>query len=168
MAHNHLEQLIAEWYEIQGYFIRRNVKVDPHPKGGYECELDIVAFDPSDGGHLVHLEPSLDADSWATREKRFSLKFDAGKRHYHELFKGFPFPNKIDQIAVLVFASNVNRQTIGGGKIVLASKLIEDIFRYIQGKKLAEKAIPEQFSILRSFQYVNEYRNNVMSVWRPD
>ena len=27
MAHNHLEQMIAEWYEYQGYFVRRNVFV---------------------------------------------------------------------------------------------------------------------------------------------
>ena len=27
MAHNFLEQLVAEWYEYQGYFVRRNVMV---------------------------------------------------------------------------------------------------------------------------------------------
>jgi hypothetical protein len=27
MAVNFLEQLVAEWYEYDGYFIRRNVKV---------------------------------------------------------------------------------------------------------------------------------------------
>ena len=44
MAINFLEQLIAEWYEYRGYFVRRNVLVGRRLKGGYECELDIVAF----------------------------------------------------------------------------------------------------------------------------
>ena len=42
MSANHLEQLIAEWYEFQGYFVRRNVLVGKRSKGGYECELDVI------------------------------------------------------------------------------------------------------------------------------
>ena len=60
MAVNHLEQLVAEWYEYQGYFVRKNVLVGKRAKGGYECELDIVAFNPATK-KLVHIEPSLDA-----------------------------------------------------------------------------------------------------------
>ena len=41
---NFLEQLVREWYEYQGYFVRQNVNVGKRAKGGYECELDIVAF----------------------------------------------------------------------------------------------------------------------------
>ena len=44
MAANYLEQLIAEWYEYQGVFVRRNVLVGKLPRGGHECELDVVAF----------------------------------------------------------------------------------------------------------------------------
>lgn len=36
MPANHLEQLVAEWYEYQGYFIWRNVRVGKKPQGGYE------------------------------------------------------------------------------------------------------------------------------------
>ena len=46
MPGNHLESLVAEWYEFRGYFVRRNVPVGKRPKGGYDCELDIVAFHP--------------------------------------------------------------------------------------------------------------------------
>jgi hypothetical protein len=42
LAGNHLEALVAEWYEVRGYFVRRNVQVGKRPKGGYECEFDIV------------------------------------------------------------------------------------------------------------------------------
>lgn len=75
---NHLEQLVAEWYEYRGYFVRRNVQVGPRTKGGYECELDVVAFHPAQN-HLVHIEPSMDADSWTKREKRYAKKFSAGR-----------------------------------------------------------------------------------------
>ena len=46
MASNFLEELTAEWYEFNGYFVRRNVNVGKRPEGGYECELDVVAFHP--------------------------------------------------------------------------------------------------------------------------
>ncbi len=65
MAANHLEQLLAEWYEFQGYYLRRNVLVGKRPQGGYACELDIVGFHPVTR-HLIHIEASLDADSWVT------------------------------------------------------------------------------------------------------
>lgn len=87
MPSNHLEQLIAEWYEYQGYFVRRNILVGKRAKGGYECELDIVAFHPLTK-HLVHIEPSLDANSWAVREARFKRKFDAGRKYIPGLFDG--------------------------------------------------------------------------------
>ena len=29
---NFLEQMVAEWYEFRGYFVRRNVRVGPRPK----------------------------------------------------------------------------------------------------------------------------------------
>ncbi len=43
MVGNYLEQLVAEWYEYQGYFVRRNIPEAPRPNGGYDSELDIVA-----------------------------------------------------------------------------------------------------------------------------
>ncbi len=67
MGHNHLEQLVAEWYEFQGYFVRKNINVGKRLRGGYECELDIVAFHPKTK-KLVQVETSMDADSWDKRE----------------------------------------------------------------------------------------------------
>lgn len=78
MAGNHLESLVAEWYEFNGYFVRRNVKVGRRPQGGYECELDVVAFSPEKNS-IVHVEPSLDADTWQERERRYAKKFRAGR-----------------------------------------------------------------------------------------
>lgn len=164
MAANYLEQLIAEWYEYQGYFLRRNVLVGRRVKGGYECELDIVAFKPQTQ-HLIQIEPSMDAQSWEIREKRYQKKFEAGRKYIPTLFDGLELPDEIEQIALLVFASSQNRKTLGGGRLMLANELIETIFSDLKSKSLAASAIPEHLSILRSFQFVNEYRNVVMKVW---
>ena len=56
---NFLEELAAEWYEWQGYFIRRNVLVGTRAKGGWEGELDVVGLHPV-RQHLVHIECSMD------------------------------------------------------------------------------------------------------------
>jgi hypothetical protein len=64
---NFLEQLVAEWYEFNGYFVRRNVMVGRRSGGGWECELDVVALHPKKK-RLVHIETSMDAASWGTRE----------------------------------------------------------------------------------------------------
>jgi hypothetical protein len=43
---NFIEQLTAEYYELTGYWVRKNVR-------GKKAELDILAYRPSDG-ELVH------------------------------------------------------------------------------------------------------------------
>jgi hypothetical protein len=165
MAVNYLEELIAEWYEYQGYFVRRNIPVARRAKGGYECELDVVAYHPV-RKHLVHLEPSMDADSWATREKRFGRKFEMGLKYIPAIFESLDLPDEIEQIAILVFASKRNHQTVGGGKLILIDELLEEIFAHLESKELASSAVPEHLSILRSFQFVTEYRDVVMRVWQ--
>jgi hypothetical protein len=163
MANNFLEQLVAEWYEYQGYFIRRNVWVGKRPKGGYECELDIVAFHPGKK-RLVQIEPSMDAASWAERERRYKKKFDAGKKYIPELFKGLETPTNIEQIALLVFASKQNRETLAGGKLIVANELLAEIFAELKFRSIYSKTIPEQFPILRGLQFVAQYRKEVCDI----
>jgi hypothetical protein len=161
MANNHLEQLIAEWYEYRGFFVRRNVNVGKRPNGGYACELDVVAFHPGER-RLVHIEPSLDADSWERREERYANKFEMGRKHIPGLFAGLELPSDIEQYAVLVFASGKKVKTLGGAPIVLAGHLIEEILVGLRHKRLAKSAVPEQFPLLRTLQYVAEYREHAV------
>jgi hypothetical protein len=147
MGHNHLEQLVAEWYEYQGYFVRKNVNVGKRPQGGYECELDIIAFHP-ETKKLVQIEPSLDADSWPKREIRYKKKFEAGKKYIPKLFSGLDIPTQIDQIALFLFASKTNWQTISGGKIMLVSELMVIISEELVKSRIAQQAVPEQFPLL--------------------
>ena len=143
-----LEQLLAEWYEYHGYFLRRNVLVGKRKQGGYECELDIVGFHPV-ARHLLHIEPSMDAMSWQQREQRFQKKFDAGREYIHSLFTGLGLPQEIDQRAVFVFASNKVHQTVGGGRIVQVREPLQEIFAELESKSLFRNTIPEHLAILR-------------------
>jgi len=165
MANNFLEQLVAEWYEYRGYFVRRNVPVGRRARGGYEAELDVVAFNPGTR-HLVHLEPSMDAESWETRERRFRRKFDAGREHIPELFPGVDVPREIEQIAILVSASKANHPTLGGGQVLLVSDLMREIMEELSDKKLSENAVPEHHALLRTLQLVVEYRKKVFATLR--
>lgn len=160
MAINHLEELIAEWYEYKGYYVKRNVLVGKRTKGGYECELDIIAFNPATK-HLVHIEPSLDSDSWSIRERRYQKKFNAGKKYIKDHLTGFALPDEIDQLAVFLYATNTNHPTLAGGRVISAGDILYEIFLELESKKIMNAAIPEHLSILRSFQYVCEFRKQV-------
>jgi len=70
---NFLEQLVGEWYEYEGHFVRSNVRARKRAKGGWDAELDVLAYDPSNGT-LLHVETSGDADSWAERKRRSTIQ----------------------------------------------------------------------------------------------
>jgi len=148
---NHLEKLIAQYYEWQGYIVRSNVKVGRLKHGGWEGELDVVAYHP-ETKHLVHLEPSIDAHSWATREERFAKKFTAGRKYIPtEIFPWIRKNTKIEQIAVLVTSS---RAQVAGGKVISIDELIARIKKDISSQGvMANNAIPEDLDLLRTIQY---------------
>lgn len=154
---NHLEQLVAEWYEFRGYFVRRNVQVGRRTNGGYDCELDVVAFCPT-RNHLAHLEPSMDANTWAVREARYAKKFAAGRAHIPSLFGTMVLPDAIDQVAVLGFASNANVKTVGGGRIQTTAELLAEITETLRTRTIASSAVPEQFPLLRTLQFAWQHR----------
>jgi hypothetical protein len=156
MSTNHLEQLIAEWYEYSGYFVRRNVKVGKRKKGGYECELDIVAFHPKNKS-LLHIEPSLDADSWPQREQRYLKKFAAGKKHVHGLFHGFePLP-EITHVAVFMFG-HPPKGDFAGGTAKTAYDVLAEIIEGLKDKRLESAAVPEGFPLLRTIQLMLQHQ----------
>ena len=155
---NHLEQLTAEWYEFRGYFVRRNVQVGKRLKGGYECELDVVAFCPQ-RKHLVHIEPSMDANTWAVREARYQKKFEAGRKYIPGLFAGITLPTEIEQIALLGFASNTNIKSMAGGRIMTSWDMLKEVTAEIGKLSIAKAAIPEQYPLLRTIQFVHQHRH---------
>jgi hypothetical protein len=153
---NFLEQLVAEWYEFRHYFVRRNIRVGRRAQGGYESELDVVAYNP-EKQHLVHIEPSMDAGSWAKREQRFTAKFAAGRKYIPSLFGGVPVLPEIEQIALLGFAGRGQVTMLGGARILLIEDFMNEIHADIAPRQIKNSAIPEQYVILRSLQYATNY-----------
>ena len=166
MAGNFLEQLVAEWYEYQGYFVRRNVRVGKRTAGGYEGELDVVAFHP-ETKRLVHIESSMDADSWDKREQRFTKKFKAGKKYIGPLFSGLGNSDEIEQIAIFGITSTGGYSTLGEGKVQFSSDLIIEILARIKSTPVTSQAIPENFTILRTLQFISmpATRKKISSLW---
>jgi hypothetical protein len=151
---NHLEALIAEWCEFRGYVVRRNVKVGKLTHGGWEGELDVVAYHPRTH-HLLQIEPSIDAHPWSKRQVRFEKKFKAGQKYITtEVFPWLRPRVPIEQWAVLL-GSNKTHKTIGGGQVVLLRKLIQRITADVRQLGAMERnAVPELYPLLRTIQFV--------------
>ena len=93
-----VKALFAEWSAYRGYLGRRNGLVGKRARGGYECELDVAAVHRGER-RLLHFEPSLDADSWAKRDERFTEKLDVERRYIPGRFTGLDMPPPVEQLA---------------------------------------------------------------------
>src|SRR3546814_861664 len=91
----------------------------------------------------------MDANTWATREARYTKKFEAGRKYIPGIFNGITLPTNIEQIALLGFASNANVKTLAGGRIMTSADLLADITAEIGKMRIAQAAIPEQYPLLR-------------------
>ena len=149
---SHLEILIAEFYDWKDYLVKRNVKVGRLSHGGWEMELDIVAYHPHTG-HLVHIEPSIDAHSWETREKRFAKKFRAGGRYiFDEVYTWLDPKTHIDRIAVLITHPK-GKDTLAGARIMSIDEFMAEVRSAVIERGIVSKnAIPEQYPLLRTLQ----------------
>lgn len=153
---NFLEQLVGEWYDYQGYFVRRNTLVGPRKNGGYECELDVVAFHPNTR-HTVHIEPSMDANSWSERERRYKKKFAAGRRYISSMIPGFENSMTIEQVALFGLPKSRARDELAGGKVRVISELLADIVKELRQRRVANEVVPEQYPLLRTVQFMCEH-----------
>ena len=166
MASNYLEQLAAEWFEYRGYFVRRNIRVGPRVGGGHEGELDVVAYDPSTS-ELLHVETSMDADSWAEREKRCLRKFQTGERYIRALFHGISSKTPIEKIAIFGLGSRKNHKVVGGGTVKLVDEFVADILADLATVSWYKRAVPEQYPIIRTLQVVSEFRGSLFQLQAP-
>ena len=115
-------------------------------------ELDVIAHHPHTG-HLIHLEPSLDAHTWARREERFSKKFAAGREYiFSDVFTWLERDTPIDQVALLA-SHPKNRDTLAGARIQGVDEFMAEVCSTIRAEgKVSKKAIPEQYPLLRTLQ----------------
>ena len=147
---NHLEQLVSEWLQYKGYFVRVSVPVGPRSRGGYEGELDVVGVNLTTN-HLIHVECSLDALSQEKREQRFGLKFERGRRFIGDVFKGMTLPEEVDQVAVLQFSAGKIR-LLGSARLVTVRELIHEIFDGLRTTSPQSQAVSSNLPLLRTLQ----------------
>ena len=149
---SHFENLLVEYYDWRRFIVAHNRKVGHRPKGGWEMELDVVAFDPSTKS-VLHLEPSLDADNWATREKRFEKKFAAGRKYIPtEVFPWLSPGTELKQVAILPRAWAKHR-SLAGSEVRSVDEVMAEIRQAVEKEgPAARRAISEQYPLLRTIQ----------------
>jgi hypothetical protein len=148
---NFLETLVAEWYEYTGYFVRANPRTRKRAKGGWDVELDVLAFAPGDQ-RLIHIEASSDNNSWSERKDRFlKKKFILSHQEYEELI-GFKV-QKIERIAVVGWVKSTKVDLNWGEniRVVLIPTLMEEITSKLREIPVRQ-AVPEGFPLLRAMQ----------------
>ena len=148
MAGNVLEQLVAEWYDYKGYFVRKNIRIAKIDRGE-RGELDVLAFHPKKR-LLIHVEASVSKID----EARCAKKFELGRRYISKVFDGLDLPSDIDQIALTTVESEKNRVVLTTGRVMLVREFYEQIFRELKTIRIGDNSIPEEYPILRSLHYV--------------
>lgn len=148
---NFLESLVAEWYEYSGYFVRSNPRTRKRPKGGWDVELDVLAFSPSDR-RLLHIETSGDANSWQERKDRFlKKKFILSRKEYESLI-GSEI-DTIEKIAIVGWSTTKRDLNWGDDiKVILIPQLLEEITTKLKETSPMKQAVPESFPLLRAMQ----------------
>lgn len=153
---NFLESLAAEWYAVQGYFVRTNIKANRRDNGGYNNEIDVLAFLPVTG-KLVHLETSWDAHSWEMREERYlSKKFVFSAEQYAELV-GI-MPTDIQKRAIIGTSKSQPKEIWGTDiEVTTVPNFIAEIAAEMKLRHPMRDVIPETYPCLRSFQFALAY-----------
>lgn len=151
---NYLEQLIAEWNEFSGYFVRTNPRARKRTKGGWDIELDVLAYDPREQ-ILLHIESSGDADAWAERKSRFLRKKFILSHSEYETIVGTQV-KEIRKIALVGWSESTKTDLNWGSNIevILIPNFIQEIIDSLKKKDFMKEAVPEGFPLLRTIQLI--------------
>src|SRR5215469_15422249 len=134
MKVNTIEQVIAEWYDLKGYFIRRNIIRPNAPRRG-QSDLDVVAFHPNTK-HMIHIEGSTEVPNggWAAVKAKMERKFPLDRAYLGTLYPNLP----LEQL--FVYYKPVPDEQLDGGIRVLAfPDLLSEIRTYLETHRLGKK-----------------------------
>ena len=152
---NHLEAIITEYLEWQGFFVRTNIQVGKLEKGGFAGELDIVAYKPDEPRRLLHIEPSLAALGTAGQKAECVSKIRRGREYI--LAEVFPWLAdaglRLEQFAVLPSLPG-GENAVSDGRLMTVDQLFSEIRARVAAQgRAVNAAIPEAFSLLRTIQF---------------
>jgi hypothetical protein len=156
---NFLEQLAAEWFQYRGFLVRTNARARKRARGGWDSELDVLAYKPADRS-LIHIETSADTDSWQVRKKRFlGEKFILSKDDYEKLLEA-----RLERISkvVIIGLSESTKENLNWGSDIEVWPIpffIGQITLILRKRHPTRNAVPEGFPILRGIQMTLAYEN---------
>ena len=158
MKVNFREQLIAEWYELRGYFVRTNEKWPNRRRN--EGDMDVLALCP-ETRNLIHIEIASSEGKKGQWVRKTKEKFNSDDSFYMENFH----VDSVKRVAIVGSGWAANDAAVKELKdhnITLQS--LGQIYEEI-GKKITDdwwperdKSIPETLPILKGIQYALRYR----------
>ena len=152
---NHLETLVAEFYEYTGHFVRRNVRSGKRARGGYDVEMDVLAYLP-DTKELIHIETSGAATTWKRqREIILKKKFDVFKEKYEQELKC-----KISQVKKVIIIGWAKTGSIvfdGKIEVIPIPAFLKKVAEELGKNKPSRGIVPEHYPLLRSIQLALYY-----------
>lgn len=150
-----LEQLVREYYEIQGYWVRTNVKFGLLRHGGYKGEADVLAFDPQERT-LVHIEPSMGAESWDRRKEIFHNKFEKAKPHYDEMFSlGIA---RVHRIAIAGWGREAPPMNLDDIRLMTVAEFVQEAQGLVTTMFKGGASPPEQYPLLRTLYFGTKWQ----------
>ncbi|MCK4324567.1 MAG: hypothetical protein KAW89_08565 [Armatimonadetes bacterium] len=156
---NFLEQLAAEWYEYNDYFVLTNRTYGKRGKGGFEGEVDVLAFRLKEKERdFLHIETSTDASSYAVRKEKFRDQFAKAARYYRTWLPCKP--SEVRKIAIVGWAKEptVDKNYFGNGiEMQTIPQFIAQIAEELADKRPTEAAVPEGFPLVCAIQFAVHY-----------
>lgn len=149
-----LEQLVREYYAIQGYWVRTNVMYGPLSHGGYTGEADVLAFEPHHRV-LVHLELSMGSESWEKKTAIFTEKFAKAEPFYDEMVPHV-FERK-KQVAITGWSLSPAPIVIPGVQIWTLGQFMPKVVELVTSRFRGSKSPPEQYPLLRAVYFTRKF-----------
>lgn len=153
---NHLEELVAEWYEYTGYFVLRNIRVKKRAQGGYEGEIDVLAYKPK-SQELTHIEVWGSASSWQDIEKSVHKKFSLTIEDYESVIDATVQNLKKIGIVGWPRSTRTDLKWAEGVEILLIPEFLNSIASVVKQKDWMSNGIPEKYPLLRTIQLLLYY-----------
>lgn len=147
---NYLEQLVSEWYQYQGCFVKTNVRITNGKTKSVRHELDVMAYNYKTN-ECFHVEATT-----STHKSGDGRRIDRFKNaNYKGIFGGINLPKKITKR--VIFLHNRSDITIYDKNGICALNMLQflnEINAVLKEKSIGSDIVPESFPLIRTIQIV--------------
>lgn len=150
MSMNQLEEIVREYYEYIGYFVKTNIKFGKRVTGGYSGEVDVIAYKPNEE-KLVYIECSQAALSDKALGNEAQKKFP----NYINYKNEFKLEIKESYKIFIVGQSAISKQALmpEGVEHKPIKQFMKEVYDSIT-EDFMHQAVPEVYPLLRTIQLV--------------